>query len=195
MQRQSSPVGGKICRRRAPIADPAGALKQRKARFHWVFRHGTALAELVRRTLVRVVRCCRSSVMLPALAAASAAIDALKSLTSSKSSSTTTTGFTQAASNPFDLSGSSSTQASTATSTGSSSGGSQISPQTMSALLDAQSQSSTGSTPASSTTSASSALKDLFSKIDSDGDGKITKSEFENALGAGGTNLKAADSV
>ena len=44
-------------------------------------------------------------------------------------------------------------------------------------------------------TSRSAALKDLFAQIDGDGDGKVTKSEFENALGAGGTNLKAADSV
>ena len=42
---------------------------------------------------------------------------------------------------------------------------------------------------------APAALKDLFSQIDGDGDGKISKSEFENALGAGGTNLAQADSV
>ena len=41
----------------------------------------------------------------------------------------------------------------------------------------------------------SNALKDWFAKVDSDGDGKITKSEFEEALGAGGTNLAQADSV
>ena len=64
----------------------------------------------------------------------------------------------------------------------------------MSALLAAQSQSSTGSTT-STPTSRSDALKDLFSQIDADGDGKITKSEFENALGAGGTNLAQADDV
>ena len=64
----------------------------------------------------------------------------------------------------------------------------------MSALLAAQSQSSTGSTTTAST-SRSDALKDLFSQIDGDGDGKITKSEFENALGAGGTNLAQADDV
>ena len=64
----------------------------------------------------------------------------------------------------------------------------------MSALLAAQSQSSTGST-ASASASRSAALKDLFSQIDADGDGKITKSEFENALGAGGTNLAQADDV
>ena len=64
----------------------------------------------------------------------------------------------------------------------------------MSALLAAQSQASTGSA-ASSSTSRSDALKDLFAQIDADGDGKLSKSEFENALGAGGTNLKQADSV
>ena len=63
----------------------------------------------------------------------------------------------------------------------------------MSALLDAQSQSSAGSTTASKSRSA--ALKDLFGQIDGDGDGKISKSEFESALGAGGTNLAQADSV
>ena len=47
----------------------------------------------------------------------------------------------------------------------------------------------------SAPTSRSDALKDLFSQIDADGDGKITKSEFENALGAGGTNLAQADDV
>ena len=43
--------------------------------------------------------------------------------------------------------------------------------------------------------SRSAALKDLFGQIDGDGDGKISKKEFEAALGAGGTNLKQADSV
>jgi Ca2+-binding EF-hand superfamily protein len=64
----------------------------------------------------------------------------------------------------------------------------------MSALLAAQSQSSTGTTT-STPTSRSAALKDLFSQIDANGDGKITKSEFEDALGAGGTNLAQADDV
>ena len=48
---------------------------------------------------------------------------------------------------------------------------------------------------ATASKSRSSALKDLFAQIDGDGDGKITKSEFEEALGAGGTNLANADSV
>ena len=64
----------------------------------------------------------------------------------------------------------------------------------MSALLAAQSQSTTGSTTSAST-SRSDALKDLFAQIDADGDGKLSKSEFENALGAGGTNLAQADDV
>ena len=128
--------------------------------------------------------------MLLALGAASSAIDALQALTSSKSSSAKSTGVSQPSS--FDFFSSSQGSASTGTSGGS--GGSQISPETMSALLAAQSQSSTGA-PTSTPTSRSDALKDLFSQIDADGDGKITKSEFENALGAGGTNLAQADDV
>jgi Ca2+-binding EF-hand superfamily protein len=64
----------------------------------------------------------------------------------------------------------------------------------MSALLAAQSQSSTATTPPAST-SPSGALKDLFSQLDTNGDGAISKSEFENALGAGGTNIAQADDV
>ena len=63
----------------------------------------------------------------------------------------------------------------------------------MSALLAAQSQSIDASAPAP--TSRADALKDLFSQLDADGDGKVSKSEFENALGAGGTNLAQADDV
>ena len=133
--------------------------------------------------------------MFLALGAASSAIDALKALTSSKSSSAQTTGLRQDAKSPFDLmSSGSSASVGAGSGSGSGGGGSQISPQTMSALLDAQSQSSAGSTTTASK-SRSSALKDLFAQIDGDGDGKITKSEFEEALGAGGTNLAQADSV
>ncbi|XSC46121.1 EF-hand domain-containing protein [Bradyrhizobium sp. RDT10] len=129
--------------------------------------------------------------MFFALGAASSAIDALKALTSSKSSAQTT-GVSQNSASLFDLP---SSNGSASIGPGSASGGgsSQISPETMSALLDAQSQSSAGSTTASK--SRHSALKDLFGQIDGDGDGKITKSEFEEALGAGGTNLAQADSV
>jgi hypothetical protein len=60
-------------------------------------------------------------------------------------------------------------------------------------LLAAQSQ--TPQLPQTSPTSRSQALQDLFSQIDANGDGQITKTEFENALGAGGTNLQMADDV
>jgi hypothetical protein len=131
--------------------------------------------------------------MLLALGAVSSALDALHSLTSSKSSSPLSTGFSQAPTNPFDLSGSTAPSGSSAPASGSN-GFSQLSPATMSALLAAQSQSSTATTT-SAPTSRSDALKDLFSQLDSNGDGKISKSEFENALGAGGTNIAQADNV
>jgi hypothetical protein len=130
--------------------------------------------------------------MFFALGAASSAIDALKALTSSKSSAQTT-GVSQNSESPFAfLSSNASVSISQATGSGGS-GCSPISPETMSALLDAQSQSSGGAGSASKSRHA--ALKDLFGQIDGDGDGKITKTEFEEALGAGGTNLAQADSV
>ena len=137
--------------------------------------------------------------MLLALGAASSLIDAFKSLTQTKakSSSPQATGFTQSSTNPFDSSSSTSTSASPAPASGPT-GFSQISPSTMSALLAAQSQSSTAtttSTSSSSSTSPSSALQDLFSQIDANGDGQISKDEFESALGAGGTNTAQADDV
>jgi hypothetical protein len=63
----------------------------------------------------------------------------------------------------------------------------------MSALLDAQSQA--GTTGSTASQSPSQALQNLFSDIDANGDGSISQQEFENALGAGGTNLAAADKV
>ena len=136
--------------------------------------------------------------MLLALGAASSAMDALQSLLSSKSTSTQTTGFTQNPPTPFDTANGSTQTESPPPVTGGA-GFTQISPATMSALIAAQGQDSTASTTSASTTSAStdptSALKDLFSQIDANGDGQISKSEFENALGAGGTNLAQADDV
>lgn len=127
--------------------------------------------------------------MLHALSAATSALDLLKSLTASKSQS----AGKQEPKSPFDLTGS------TAASEGSparqgAGGGSLISPGTMTALLAAQSQATPGST-ASASTGRSDALQDLFAQIDADGDGKLSNSEFGNALGAGGTNLARADSV
>ncbi len=129
--------------------------------------------------------------MLMALGAVSTALDALQSLTS-KSSSPQSTGFRQGPTNPFDVPGNGQASGSSTPPSGPG-GGSQISPATMGALLAAQSQTSMGSNT-SALASQSASLKDLFSQIDADGDG-ISKSEFENALGAGGTNIAQADDV
>ncbi|VIO69709.1 hypothetical protein CI1B_29170 [Bradyrhizobium ivorense] len=127
--------------------------------------------------------------MLFALGAASSAIDLLSSLMSSKS--TTQTGAAKQGTGLFSPSATPSTSGSAGTASGS--GSAQISPETMSALLAAQSQ--TSASTSSAPTSRSDALKDLFSQIDADGNGKITQTEFENALGAGGTNTAQADDV
>lgn len=128
--------------------------------------------------------------MVFAIGAAASAIDLLQSLTSKKTA-TATQG------NQFALKAPpSSAPADSATNLIASTppSGGNVSPATMSALLDAQSQSgATSSTTA--TKSKSDALKDLFGQIDGNNDGSISKSEFENALGAGGTNTKNADSV
>jgi EF-hand domain pair len=131
--------------------------------------------------------------MLLALGAVSSALDALQSLTSSKSSSPQATGFSQGSTNPFDVSGSTARSGNSAPVLGAG-GFSQLSPATMGALIAAQSQSSTGSGP-SAPTGPNDALKRLFSHLDGNGDGQISKSEFEDALGAGGTNLAQADDV
>jgi hypothetical protein len=130
--------------------------------------------------------------MLLALGALSSAMDALGSLISSKSSSAQTTGFRQGSASPFDVSSTSAASANPSPVTGGK-GFTQISPETLSALLAAQSNSPAPTT--STPTSRSDALRDLFSQIDGNGDRQINKSEFEDALGAGGTNLAQADDV
>lgn len=137
--------------------------------------------------------------MLFALGAVSSALNAIQSLTNSKSSSAADkAGSAQGATNPFAIDGASSTSGG-ASSPVNSGRHPRISPETMNALFAAQSQSADGSASSNSTSPTSkgraAALKDLFSQIDADGDGKITKSEFEDALGAGGTNLAQADHV
>jgi len=130
--------------------------------------------------------------MLMALGAISSAVDALQSLTSSSSSQSSSSA--QTSSSPF---GFDTTAPSTAPpNTFGSNGVAQISPQTMSALIAAQGQAGSSTTATSSASQdPSQALQNLFSQIDTNGDGQITKSEFENALGAGGTNLAQADDV
>jgi hypothetical protein len=127
--------------------------------------------------------------MMFTLGAVSSALDAIQSLTSSGSSSAQSAGLSEVVTDPFNPSGGAPAPGNSAPAPGTS-GFSQLSPATMSALLAAQSQSST-----SAPTSPSDALQDLFSQIDANGDGQISQSEFENALGAGGTNLAQADSV
>jgi hypothetical protein len=128
-------------------------------------------------------------VMFLAFGAASSAIDSLFGLVSPKQTQSTGSGQDQP--NLFAFQADAATNSQGAGAGPAPGGGAHISPETMSALLAAQSQSGTTFQP----TSREDALKDLFSKIDADGDGKITKSEFEDALGAGGTNLAQADDV
>src|ERR1700737_1037234 len=131
--------------------------------------------------------------MLPALGAASYALDALQSLLSPKPSSPQTTGFGQTSANLFDVSNGVKISGNSAPASGAN-GFSQISPAPMSPLLAAQGQGWAGTTTPAPT-NPSTALQDLFSQIDANGNGQISKSEFENALGAGGTNLAQADKV
>lgn len=119
-----------------------------------------------------------------AAAAAGTALDLLSSLTPGKSGSTTGVKQTNSL---FDLgSATSATNTSTITSSSPTQTGA-LSPSTFNALLSAQ--------DSNGKASPSAALKDLFTQIDTNGDGKITKAEFEDKLGAGGTNVAAADNV
>jgi hypothetical protein len=118
--------------------------------------------------------------MLQVIGAAVGALDLLSSLTSSAAK---TTGVKQSNS-IFGLT--QNAQGSTAAPSGTSAPSAPLSPSTFNTLLATQSTTST---------SPSDALKDLFGQIDSNGDGKITKAEFEDKLGAGGTNTEAADNV
>lgn len=122
--------------------------------------------------------------MVPTIGvAAIGALDLLSSLTSSTSQSKAATK--QAKTSLFNVGDTSAaTSTSAATQTGGCSGA--LSPQTFNALLPAQD---------SSSSNASDPLKDLFSQLDGNGDGSISKAEFEDKLGAGGTNVQAADSV
>jgi Ca2+-binding EF-hand superfamily protein len=128
--------------------------------------------------------------MLLALGALSSVWGALQSLTSSSTASSAQSSTDTKSPGQFDLSGGAGAGVPSASSVGAAS--SQISPETMSALLAAQSQSGSAN---SAPLDPSQALQDLFSQIDGNGNGQISKQEFEGALGAGGTNLAAADDV
>jgi hypothetical protein len=124
--------------------------------------------------------------MMLALGAMSTALDALTSLTQPKKPA----GAGQAAS-AFDTSGATPPTAPVQpVTTGFSSQSGGLSPSTLSAVLAALGQSSDASAAG-----ASDAMKDFFKQIDADQNGTISKSEFETALGAGGSNLAMAGSV
>ena len=120
--------------------------------------------------------------MLAALGIASSALDLLQSLTTGKSKADggTSTGFVIGASAPEAQ------QANAATAPAS-----PLSSGTLGALLTAQEQPAT----TDAATSREDALADLFARLDGDADGRVSKSEFEAALGAGGSNVAAADRV
>ena len=119
-------------------------------------------------------------------AAAIGALDLLSSLTPDKSAAAKT-GVKQTNS-LFDVIGSnSSTPSTTSVSSTSSTPAGALSPSTFNALLSAQ--------DSNGKASPSDALKSLFAQIDGNGDGKINKAEFQDKLGAGGTNIAAADNV
>ena len=67
------------------------------------------------------------------------------------------------------------------------SGGSSFDPGTMAALLSLQDQSATGGTAQTPSS--------LFSKLDTDGDGQVSKSEFETALTGTGASTSNADAL
>lgn len=122
-------------------------------------------------------------------AAAIGALDLLSSLTPDKSAAAKT-GVKQTNS-LFDAIGSNSSTPSTPSTSSvpspSATPAGALSPSTFNALLSVQ--------DSNGKASPSDALKSLFGQIDGNGDGKITKAEFEDKLGAGGTNVAAADNV
>jgi Ca2+-binding EF-hand superfamily protein len=155
------------------------------------FPAGTPLAEDSgeRVRAARVAAIVGVLVMMLAFGAAASAIDSLFGLASSKQTQSAGSGQDQP--NLFAFQADAANNSSGAGAGPAAGGAAHISPETMSALIAAQSQAGSAFQPMS----REDALKDLFKKIDADGDGKITKDEFEKALGAGGTNLKQADDV
>ena len=125
---------------------------------------------------------------LAAAGALSVGIDALSALFS-PSSAKKKTGFNAASA--FNVSGTTASP----TPASANSAASKLSPATFSALLDAQGQTQTNATGAATAADRPALLNKLFSALDTNGDGQIAKSEFQDQLGAGGTNLANADSV
>lgn len=121
-------------------------------------------------------------------AAATSALDLLSSLTNK--STTKKTGVTQTPSSPFNMPTASGSSPGQIISSSNAAQSGALSPTTLNALFSSQDPSQS-----SSSSSRSAAMQDLFSQLDGNGDGAISKSEFEDKLGAGGTNVANADKV
>jgi len=187
---QDFSCGRKILPEAAFVAGVSGSGEALHPLFCWVFPLARRLLRFLARGYVpRLAAMVGVLVMMLALGAASSAIDSLFGLISSKQTQAAGSGQDQPNLFAFRADAATNSAGTSASPTGGC--GAQIAPVTMSALLAAQSQSGTDFQPMS----REDALKDLFSKIDADGDGKITKDEFEKALGAGGTNTAQADDV
>jgi len=126
---------------------------------------------------------------------ASSVLELLNSLTSSNSSSANATRSGRDSSDPFgDIFGGTAMSGKSAPYSGLD-GFPQISQATINALLAAQSRPSTASLP-SAGTGKPDVPKDLFSQLDADGDGQVTKSEFEaNAAGAATSSYNFMDQM
>ena len=131
--------------------------------------------------------------MLPAYIAASSTLNLINSLTSSSSSKQSRQGH-DASFDPASLFPSDSNSPLSGTANRGSAGQSQLlSSSTMTSMLSLQSGQANLSH--STDSSRASPLKQLFALLDGNGDGAISKSEFQDKLGAGGTNLANADKV
>jgi hypothetical protein len=122
--------------------------------------------------------------MVLGLAAVSAALELVSSIQSSATGKTSSASAT--ARQTFPVPNFTSASSSSAESAVGSSNGT-IAPDTMRALLSMQGQTAP-------TTQRKNPLEELFTALDGDGDGKVSKSEFESALGQDG-NLDLADDV
>ncbi len=130
--------------------------------------------------------------MLGVAALATSAMDLLQSLTAKKStSSSSSKSATGVQSEPFLASLRTTDGSSASTTATKGTLFTNLSATTMSTLLDAQSQTQVSA----NSKTRSDALKSLFNQLDGDGNGSISKAEFEDKLGAGGTNVANAYKV
>ena len=114
---------------------------------------------------------------------ASSVLELLNSLTSSRSSSANSTGVGRESADPFAGIFGGTAMSGTSTPASGLDVFPQMSSATINALLAVQSRSSAASPPPAGT-GTPEVLKDLFSQLDANGDGQVTRSEFE-AIAAG----------